>query len=93
MATMSRRRLLAASIGPLALGVALKAGAADEEGGFPADFTWGASTSSYQIEGAANADGRGKSIWDVFSRIPGQVRSLWRILHRAAACSKTPSRS
>ncbi len=75
MATMSRRRLLAASIGPLALGVALKPGAADEESGFPADFTWGASTSSYQIEGAANADGRGKSIWDVFSRIPGQVKN------------------
>jgi beta-glucosidase len=41
---------------------------------FPADFVWGASTSSYQIEGAVDADGRGKSIWDVFSHTPGRVK-------------------
>ena len=40
---------------------------------FPKDFIWGAATSSYQIEGAANVDGRGKSIWDTFSKIPGKV--------------------
>jgi hypothetical protein len=43
-----------------------------EERTFPADFVWGASTSSYQIEGAVDADGRGKSIWDVFSHTPGR---------------------
>jgi len=43
-------------------------------GGFPADFTWGAATASYQIEGAATQDGRGPSIWDTFSRTPGRVR-------------------
>ena len=36
-------------------------------------FTWGVATSSYQIEGAADIDGRGPSIWDTFSRIPGAI--------------------
>ena len=40
---------------------------------FPPDFLWGAATSSYQIEGAANEDGRGPSMWDVFSKTPGKV--------------------
>ncbi|MGE5540528.1 MAG: GH1 family beta-glucosidase [Gemmatimonas sp.] len=40
---------------------------------FPDDFVWGASTSAYQIEGAVAADGRGPSIWDVFSHTPGKV--------------------
>jgi beta-glucosidase len=31
-------------------------------------FTWGVSASSYQIEGAAAADGRGPSIWDIYCR-------------------------
>lgn len=43
-------------------------------GGFPAGFLWGAATAAYQIEGAANSDGRGPSIWDVFSHIPGRTR-------------------
>ena len=36
-------------------------------------FTWGVATSSYQIEGAAKEGGRGPSIWDTFSRIPGAI--------------------
>src|SRR6476619_296757 len=40
----------------------------------PADFIWGASTASYQIEGAAREDGRGESVWDRFSATPGKVR-------------------
>jgi Glycosyl hydrolase family 1 len=41
---------------------------------FPAGFTWGAATAAYQIEGATQADGRGPSVWDTFSRTPGKVR-------------------
>ncbi|GGL02938.1 GH1 family beta-glucosidase [Planomonospora parontospora] len=40
---------------------------------FPAGFVWGAATASYQIEGAAAEDGRGRSIWDAFSHTPGKV--------------------
>src|SRR3954470_22151738 len=40
---------------------------------FPDGFIWGAATASYQIEGAAQEDGRGPSIWDTFARTPGKV--------------------
>jgi beta-glucosidase len=42
-------------------------------GRFPAGFAWGFATSAYQIEGAASEDGRGRSIWDTFSRVPGAI--------------------
>jgi beta-glucosidase len=35
----------------------------------PSDFEWGFATASYQIEGAVNEDGRGKSIWDIFCHL------------------------
>ncbi|MFJ7529625.1 GH1 family beta-glucosidase [Streptomyces griseus] len=40
----------------------------------PADFVWGASTASYQVEGATREDGRGPSIWDTFTARPGAIR-------------------
>lgn len=40
---------------------------------FPEGFLWGAATASYQIEGAVDAGGRGKSIWDTFSHTEGKT--------------------
>ncbi len=40
---------------------------------FATDFLWGVATASYQIEGATREDGRGPSIWDAFSNMPGRV--------------------
>lgn len=40
---------------------------------FPQGFAWGTATSAYQIEGAAQEDGRKESIWDVFAHTPGRV--------------------
>jgi beta-glucosidase len=40
---------------------------------FPKNFVWGTATSAYQIEGAVNEDGRGPSIWDPFTRLPGKI--------------------
>jgi beta-glucosidase len=73
MLTLSRRQLLAAA-GPALSGALLPQAAGAQEAPFPDDFVWGASTSNYQIEGAVEADGRGKSIWDTFSHSPGRVK-------------------
>jgi beta-glucosidase len=62
----------ASSAAPVAPGAVapppVKAGRASP---FSSDFAWGTATAAYQIEGAADVDGRGPSVWDVFSRKPG----------------------
>ena len=35
---------------------------------FPANFRWGTTTAAFQIEGAIAEDGRGESVWDMFTR-------------------------
>ncbi|MBI9080098.1 MAG: beta-glucosidase [Pseudodesulfovibrio sp.] len=42
---------------------------------FPDGFCWGLATASYQIEGSANVEGKGKSIWDTYSHTPGKMKN------------------
>ncbi len=42
---------------------------------YPRDFKWGTATSSYQIEGAPTAGGKGPSVWDSFSHIEGKINN------------------
>jgi beta-glucosidase len=73
--TLSRRSVLPLLAGAVAAPSLRSGFAMAEDTMFPADFVWGASTSSYQIEGAVAEDGRGESIWDVFSHSPGRVKN------------------
>ncbi|MEM9131522.1 MAG: GH1 family beta-glucosidase [Actinomycetota bacterium] len=41
---------------------------------FPAGFVWGTATSAFQIEGAADVDGKTPSIWDTFCAEPGRIK-------------------
>ena len=41
--------------------------------GFKENFAWGAATASYQNEGGYREDGKGLSVWDVFTHEKGRV--------------------
>ena len=51
--------------------------------GFPKNFSWGAATAAYQIEGAADRAGKGASVWDMLCRKPG---AIWNKQTGAVAC-------
>lgn len=55
-----------------------------ENRALPPGFVLGSATASYQVEGAANEDGRGPSIWDTYSHTPGNV---WNGDTGDAACN------
>lgn len=38
---------------------------------FKNDFLWGSASAAYQVEGGFDADGKGESVWDVYTKIPG----------------------
>ena len=40
---------------------------------FPTNFVWGVATSAYQIEGGVHEGGRGATVWDTFTSMPGTI--------------------
>ncbi|HET8601250.1 MAG TPA: GH1 family beta-glucosidase [Segeticoccus sp.] len=40
----------------------------------PHGFVFGTATAAYQVEGAVEADGRGRSVWDTFCAQPGNIK-------------------
>lgn len=84
MSNFSRRdfgKTIAATAAATTAGVSLPRLASAAEAGhpqpsrlsFPQGFQWGCATASYQVEGAAAEDGRGPSLWDIFSHTPGKT--------------------
>ncbi len=53
-------------------------------GDFGSEFEWGVSSAAFQTEGAWDADGKGRSIWDVFSTRKGKIKGAQ---HACTACN------
>ncbi len=74
---LTRRHLGALAAGAATAGLsgcAPKTGAPSlQSRQFPSDFAWGAASAAYQVEGSIDADGRGRSIWDVFAERPDAI--------------------
>lgn len=74
-------RLLAATAGAASLPALAdspapaQSTAASDARTFPNGFLWGSATASYQVEGAVNEAGRGRTIWDTFSHLPGTTNN------------------
>lgn len=72
------RRSVGKLIGGIAAGGIIPRGgsalAAPKARPFPNGFRWGCATAAYQIEGAVAEDGRGKSVWDVFSHTQATIK-------------------
>ena len=38
---------------------------------FRCDFLWGSASAAYQVEGAWDKEGKGPSVWDIYTKKPG----------------------
>ena len=47
---------------------------------FKDDFLWGSASAAYQVEGAWNQDGKGESIWDIYTKSQEQLLKIQMVI-------------